>query len=67
MTTIDSVLPDQQVHASRRHLRDLRPGLGLIASATLRSSVLIAIAMLLILVLLPVALGAAWTQVAITR
>jgi hypothetical protein len=66
MTTIDSVLAEQQVPTSRRRLRDLRPGLGLIASATLRSSVLIALAMLLILVLLPVALGAAWTQVAIT-
>ncbi len=65
MTTIDSVIPDQQVPTSRRHRRDLRPGLGPIASATLRSSVLIAIAMVLILVLLPVALGAAWTQVAI--
>jgi hypothetical protein len=65
MTTVDSVIPDQQVPALRRRLRDLRPGLGLIASATLRSSVLVAIAMLLILVLLPVALGAAWTQVAI--
>lgn len=65
MTTIDSVVPDQQVPTSRRRLRDIRPGLGLLASATLRSSVLIAIAMLLILVLLPVALGAAWTQVAI--
>jgi hypothetical protein len=38
-----------------------------IASSALRSSVLIAIAMLLILVLLPVTLGAAWTQVAIPR
>jgi hypothetical protein len=66
MTTIESVLPEQQVPApSRPRLRDLRPGLGPIASATLRSSVLIGIAMLLILVLLPVALGAAWTQVAI--
>ena len=37
-----------------------------IASAALRSLVLVAIAMLLILVLLPVALGAAWTQVATT-
>ena len=41
---------------------ELRP----IASAALRNLVLIAIAMLLILVLLPVALGAAWTQVATT-
>ena len=65
MTTVDSVVPDQQVPTSRRRLRDIRPGLGLLASATLRSSVLIAIAMLLILVLLPVALSAAWTQVAI--
>ena len=35
------------------------PALGPIASATLRSLVLIAVAMLLILVLLPAALGAA--------
>jgi hypothetical protein len=41
--------------------------LRLIVSATLRSSILVAIAMLLILVVLPVALGAAWTQVASTH
>jgi hypothetical protein len=41
------------------------PELRQIAAAALRSSLLIAIAMLLILVMLPVALGAAWTQVAV--
>jgi len=66
MTTMESVAPDQNVPRLRWHLRNLGPELGLIASATLRSSILIAIAMLLILVLLPVALGAAWTQVATT-
>ena len=41
------------------------PELRQIAAAALRSLLLIAIAMLLILVMLPVALGAAWTQVAV--
>jgi hypothetical protein len=45
----------------------MRALLRLIASAALRSSVLIAIAMLLILVLLPVALDAAWTNVVSAR
>ena len=58
MTTMESVAPDQNVPRLRWHLRSLGPELGLIASATLRGSVLIAIAMLLILVLLPAALGA---------
>ena len=42
-----------------RGLAHIGPALGPIASATLRSLVLIAVAMLLILVLLPAALGAA--------
>ncbi len=42
-----------------RGLAHVSPALGLIASVTLRSLVLIAVAMLLILVLLPAALGAA--------
>jgi hypothetical protein len=41
------------------------PELRQVAAAALRSSVLVALAMLLILVVLPVALGAAWTQVAV--
>ncbi len=45
-------------------LREILPTLGPIASGALRSLVLIAIAMLLILVLLPAALVAAATQVA---
>jgi hypothetical protein len=43
----------------------MRPEALLIASAALHSSVLIAIAMLLIMVLLPAALGAAWIQVVV--
>ena len=42
-----------------RGLASVRPALGPIASATLRSLVLVAVAMLLILVLLPAARGAA--------
>ncbi len=45
-------------------LREMVPTLGPIASGALRSLVLVAIAMLLILVLLPAALVAAATQVA---
>ena len=45
-----------------RGLARAGPALGSIASASLRGLVLIAVAMLLILVLLPAALGAAGTQ-----
>lgn len=50
-----------------QHPARVAPVVRLIAASALRSSVLIAIAMLLILVLLPVTLDAAWTQVAIPR
>lgn len=61
MTTIESVAPDQPIPRVRWHLRHPGFELGPIASATLRSSILIAIAMLLILGLLPAVLGAAGT------
>jgi hypothetical protein len=47
----------------RGRRRTVGPSFSLIESAALRSLVLIAVAMLLILVLLPAALGAAGTQV----
>lgn len=63
MTTARLAVPG--VRPSLRPLghRPMSPELRLIAAAALRSSILIAIAMILIMVVLPVALGAAWIQV----
>lgn len=64
MTTARLAVPAARPSLRPLGRRPVGPELRLIAVAALRSSVLIAVAMLLILVLLPVALGAAWTQVA---
>ncbi len=65
MTTARLALPVGRPSLRPLGHRPMGPELRHIAADALRSSVLIAIAMLLILVVLPVALGAAWTQVAV--
>ncbi len=63
MMTANLVAPGRRPPLRPMPVQPMRALLRLIAPAALRSSVLIAIAMLLILVLLPVALDAAWTNV----
>jgi|BarGraNGADG00212_1021973.scaffolds.fasta_scaffold03249_3 hypothetical protein len=65
MTTARLAVPGGRASLRPLGHRPMGPELRQIAAAALRSSLLIAIAMLLILVMLPVALGAAWTQVAV--
>jgi len=65
MTTARLAVPGERPSLRPLGHRPMGPELRQIAAAALRSSLLIAIAMLLILVVLPVALGAAWTQVAV--
>jgi hypothetical protein len=64
MTTAKLAAPARRPSLRPLGRRPMGPVLALLAAAALRSSILIAIAMILILVVLPVALGAAWTQVA---
>jgi hypothetical protein len=65
MTTARLAVPGERASLRPLGHRPMGPELRQIAAAALRSSLLIAIAMLLILVVLPVALGAAWIQVAV--
>ena len=64
MTTVKLAAPVRRPSLRPPGRRPMGPELGLLAAAALRSSILVAIAMILILVVLPVALGAAWAQVA---
>ena len=65
MTTAGLAVPGGRSSLRPLGHRPVGPEIRQIAAAALRSSLLIAIAMLLILVVLPVALGAAWIQVAV--
>jgi hypothetical protein len=65
MTTVRLAVPGGRPSLRPLGHRPVGPELRQIAAAALRSSLLIVIAMLLILVMLPVALGAAWIQVAV--
>lgn len=60
MTTTSLAAPGPRPPLRPLGHRPTGPAVRLIASAALRNSILIAIAMLLIMVVLPVALGAAW-------
>ncbi len=66
MTTASLAVPGERPSLRPLGHRPVGPELRLIAWAAVRSSILVAVAMLLILVVLPVALGAAWIQGAVT-